>query len=158
MPILESNFSPKFPFTNKHLSTVFRTLFSSPKVSYDRQRIETKDQDFLDIDISSVQSENLALMIHGLEGSSKSKYIRSSTKLLNNNNIDVIVLNLRGCSGYLNKKFKAYHSGETGDLDFILQYIEQEYTYKNISLVGFSLGGNVVLKFAGEQKKKLLKR
>ncbi len=158
MPILKSNFSPKFPFTNKHLSTVFRTIFSSPKVNYDRQRIETKDQDFLDIDISSIQSENLALMIHGLEGSSNSKYIRSTVNFLNRNNIDVIILNLRGCSGYINKTFKAYHSGETGDLAFILQYIEQQYTYKNISLVGFSLGGNVVLKYAGEQKKNLLNK
>lgn len=79
----------------------------------------------------------------------------STTNYLNKNNIDVIVLNLRGCSGELNRLFKAYHSGETGDLHYVIQYLRNRFSYRSISLVGFSLGGNAVLKYAGEQSENL---
>lgn len=152
MPVLHSNFSVKFPFSNRHVSTVYRTLFSNPSAIFTRKRLDTPDGDFLDLDISSVKSDHLVLMIHGLEGSSNSKYILSTTSVLNKNKFDVIVLNLRGCSGELNRLFKAYHSGETGDLHHVIAFIGSHFNYKTISLVGFSLGGNVVLKYAGEQQ------
>jgi predicted alpha/beta-fold hydrolase len=152
MPIITSDFTASFPFTNKHFSTIYRTVFTNPKVNFTRKRIETKDGDFLDLDFSCVHSKKAAILIHGLEGSSNSKYILSTTHYLNLQNIDVIVINLRGCSGELNRYYKAYHSGETGDLDFVIHTISKEYTYEKISLVGFSLGGNVVLKYAGEQE------
>ena len=125
---------------------MYRTLFTSPIASFDRERIETEDGDFLDLDFSSVNSNKLTVMIHGLEGSSSSKYILPTTNFLNKNNFDVVVINLRGCSGELNRHFKAYHTGETGDLAFVLKHLENTYSYKKISLLGFSLGGNVVLK------------
>jgi predicted alpha/beta-fold hydrolase len=134
---------------------MYRTLFTSPQVDFNRERIETEDGDFLDLDFSTVNSKNLVVLIHGLEGSSSSKYILSSTSFLNHNNYDIVVLNLRGCSGELNRHYKAYHTGETGDLTYVLQHLQKNKTYKNISLLGFSLGGNVVLKFAGEQKEKI---
>lgn len=155
MPIITSDFTASFPFTNKHFSTMYRTLFTDPKVNFTRKRIMTPDADFLDLDFSCVHSKKIALLIHGLEGSSNSKYILSTTKYLNAANIDVVAMNLRGCSGTLNKHYKAYHTGETGDLDFVLQHIDTKYSYEEISLIGFSLGGNVVLKYAGEQENNL---
>ncbi len=157
MPILPSTFKTTLPFTNKHFSTVYRTLFTNPKVNFVRKRIETPDGDFLDLDFSTKSSKNVALLIHGLEGSSNSSYIRSTTNYLNANNIDVIVLNLRGCSGEFNKFFKAYHSGETEDLNFVINHIKTSYTYASISLVGFSMGGNIVLKYSGEQENNMPK-
>jgi predicted alpha/beta-fold hydrolase len=131
---------------------MYRTLFTNPSSNFTRERIETEDGDFLDLDFSTVNSKKIAILIHGLEGSSNSKYILASTNFLNQNGFDIVVINLRGCSGELNRHFKAYHTGETGDLAFVLKHIEDNYSYQNISLLGFSLGGNVVLKYAGEQK------
>lgn len=152
MAIINSDFNTFFPFSNKHFSTIYRTVFTNPKVKFERKRMETSDGDFLDLDCSFVNSKNAVIIIHGLEGSSNSKYVLSNTLFLNKNNFDVIVINLRGCSGSTNKKFKSYHSGETGDLHEVIRFIEKNHAYNNIALLGFSLGGNVVLKYAGEQQ------
>ncbi len=157
MPIITSHFRTSYFFKNKHVNTVYRTLFTRPKVSYARQRIAMDNQDFIDLDISSVSSKKAALLIHGLEGSSQSKYILASTQAFNNNEIDVVVFNLRGCSGEPNNRFESYHSGETKDLDFVIQYVIKNYFYTHISLVGFSLGGNMLLKYLGEQGPNVLK-
>ena len=155
MPLITTDFTASFPFTNKHFSTLYRTLFTNPKVQFTRKRIATDDADFLDLDFSCVHSNKIALLIHGLEGSSTSKYVLASTKYLNSKNIDVVVVNLRGCSGELNRYYKSYHTGETGDLDCVIRYLTKQYTYEEMALIGFSLGGNVVLKYAGEQGKKM---
>ena len=155
MPIVTSSFKTFFPFTNPHVSTVYRTLFTNPKVKYTRERIDTPDGDFLDLDWSRSNSENLVILLHGLEGSSDSKYVRSSVAVMNKSGMDCVALNFRGCSGETNRFFKAYHSGETEDLDFVLNYLIKNYNYASISIVGFSMGGNVVLKYAGEQKEAL---
>lgn len=155
MPLIKSTFKTPLLFRNKHFSTMYRTLFTDPKVNYSRNRINTPDGDFIDLDFSIANSKHLALLIHGLEGSSNSKYVLSTTKYLNKQNIDVVVFNLRGCSGELNKKLKAYHSGETSDLLFVLNHILEKFNYEKTSLVGFSLGGNMVLKYLEEQKENL---
>lgn len=155
MPLINTDFSASYPFKNKHFSTVYRTLFTRPQVSFKRTRIDTEDGDFLDLDITSANSERVILMIHGLEGSSQSKYVLAATAYLKKHNYDIIILNLRGCSGEINTKFKAYHSGETGDLSDVIVYIIKNYAYSEISLMGFSLGGNIVLKYAGEQKENI---
>ncbi|WP_139958770.1 YheT family hydrolase [Flavicella sediminum] len=151
MPLLKSDFKAAHVFRNKHVNTVFRTLFTKPTVSYTRTRITTSDQDFIDLDFSTVNASRLAILIHGLEGSSNSKYVLSTTKHLNEHHFDVVVFNLRGCSGELNKKFKAYHSGETGDLDFVITHLSKNYHYTELNLIGFSLGGNMTLKYLGEK-------
>jgi predicted alpha/beta-fold hydrolase len=155
MLLINSDFIPSFPFGNKHFSTIYRTIFTNPKASFTRERVITDDGDFLDIDISSVNSKKVILMIHGLEGSSQSKYILATTAYFTKKNYDVIVLNLRSCSGETNNKYKSYHTGETGDLNFIIKYVINKFNYSEIDLLGFSLGGNVVLKYAGEQKENL---
>lgn len=157
MPILISDFKTSLLFRHKHFSTMYRTLFTNPKVNFSRNRIQTVDKDFIDLDFSISNSKQLAVLIHGLEGSSNSKYILSTTQYLNKQNIDVVVFNLRGCSGELNYKLKAYHSGETSDLKFVLKHLRENFNYEKVALVGFSLGGNMVLKYLGEQEKNLPK-
>ncbi len=151
MPITTSDFKTSFPFTNKHISTVYRTLFTNPKVFFTRKRVLTKDDDFIDLDFSLINSKNCVLLIHGLEGSSNSKYILSTTLELNKANLDVIVFNLRGCSGTINKQLRTYHSGEINDLEFVINFLSTNYSYSKLGIIGFSLGGNMTLKFLGEQ-------
>ncbi|SEB49996.1 hypothetical protein SAMN04489761_1066 [Tenacibaculum sp. MAR_2009_124] len=150
MPILHSNFTPSLPFKNGHFNTIYRPLFVKETVNYERKRISTWDHDFIDLDFSFVKSNTLVLLIHGLEGSSSSSYMLTTTKYLNNNGFDTVCMNLRGCSGEDNLVLGTYHSGKTDDVNFVVNYLSKNYSYQNIVLVGFSLGGNLTLKYLGE--------
>ena len=112
--------------------------------------MQTSDADFIDLDISSVQSKKAIIAVHGLEGSSKSSYIQSLTHKANQQKYDVIAMNLRGCSGEPNWHPSSYHSGKTADLLEVIQFVEQQFSYDVIHLIGYSLGGNLTLKLMGE--------
>ena len=112
--------------------------------------MELKDGDFMDLDFVFSNSKTLVIAIHGWEGSSNSSYILALAKLLYKNSIDVVAANLRGCSGEPNRLFSSYHSGKTEDLDEIITHINTTYDYEELFIVGYSLGGNIVLKYLGE--------
>ena len=150
MPILTSDFNPTLPFKNGHFNTVYRPLFVKETCNYRRKRITTWDDDFIDLDFSKVNSNTLAILIHGLEGSAESKYMISTTNELNQKKIDTVSVNLRGCSGEDNLLLGTYHSGKTEDVAFIVNHILTSYNYENIIIIGFSLGGNLTLKYMGE--------
>ena len=151
MPVFTSTFSPTIPFRNSHFNTMYRPLFMKDVATYQRKRISTWDNDFFDLDFSFVKSETLVILIHGLEGSSESKYMTSNTMHLNSKGLDTVCLNLRGCSGEDNLLLATYHSGKTEDVSFVVDYLIENYEYKNIIIVGFSLGGNLSLKYIGEK-------
>ena len=151
MPVFTSNFLPTIPFRNNHFNTMYRPLFMKDTATYTRKRISTWDHDFFDLDFSFVGSETLVLLIHGLEGSSDSKYMAASTNHLNNKGIDTVCFNLRSCSGEDNLLLATYHSGKTEDVGFVVNHLLEHYNYKNIIIIGFSLGGNLTLKYLGEQ-------
>lgn len=151
MPLISSSFTPTIPFRNSHFNTMYRPLFMKDKVTYSRKRIETWDNDFIDLDFSTVKSDSLILLIHGLEGSSESKYMTSHVKHFNRIGFDSVCFNLRGCSGEDNLILPTYHSGKTEDLDFVVDFLLNNYKYKNIIIIGFSLGGNLTLKYLGEK-------
>lgn len=150
MPKISTNFTPDLPFRNPHFNTIYRPLFMKDTINYHRKRVTTWDNDFIDLDFSFIGSKTLILLIHGLEGSSNSNYMITTSKELNKNGYDTVCMNLRGCSGEDNLLLGTYHSGKTDDVDFIINYLCQEYEYKNILIVGFSLGGNLTLKYLGE--------
>ena len=100
------------------------------------------------MDRLSCQSRRLAILCHGLEGSSQSKYIIGTGNLLLNNGWDIAAINYRGCSGVINHNPRLYHSGATDDIHEVVSQLGD--AYDEIALVGFSLGGNLVLKYAGE--------
>ncbi len=151
MSVLKNTaYKPSFLFKNKHFNTVYRTLFTKYNVQFNRERLELSDGDFIDLDISSVRSNKVVIAIHGLEGSSSSTYILSLTKVLNKHGFDVFAMNLRGCSGELNRLLSSYHSGKTEDLEAVIQHLKKNYHYKEIHIVGYSLGGNLTLKYMGE--------
>jgi predicted alpha/beta-fold hydrolase len=150
MPILTSDFNPNLPFKSAHFNTMYRPLFMKDTIKYQRKRIITWDADFIDLDFSFISSKTLVLLIHGLEGSSESNYMITTSKQLNNSGFDTVCMNLRSCSGEDNLLLETYHSGKTDDVDFIIKHLTANYNYENIIIVGFSLGGNLTLKYLGE--------
>jgi predicted alpha/beta-fold hydrolase len=158
MPLLKSDFSPTLPFKNGYFNTMYRPLFMKDICTYYRKRIPTWDADFIDLDFSFVGSKTLVLLIHGLEGSSESKYMASTSNHINRKGLDTVCFNLRSCSGEDNLLLATYHSGKTEDVDFVVQHLLNNYNYNNIILVGFSLGGNLTLKYLGEYQPKLSKK
>lgn len=153
MPLLPSSYKPGLPFRNGHLSTLYSALLRHVEgPTQQRERISLPDGDFLDLDWSRAEgsSEKVVVLLHGLEGNARRPYMRGSARLFNANGYDVCAVNLRGCSGEPNLLFRSYHSGATEDLEAVLNHILESRRYKKIYLKGFSLGGNLILKFLGE--------
>ncbi|MEM9887446.1 MAG: alpha/beta fold hydrolase [Bacteroidota bacterium] len=154
--IVKSSYKAPFPFTYGHINTVFPALFRRIKTfSYVRKRMELEDGDFMDLDWSKVGSDRLVLLLHGLEGSSDSNYIKGMIKAFNRHAWDGVALNFRGCSGEPNRLHTGYHMGASADLKAVVNYIHSFNQYKELVLVGFSLGGNVLLKYLGEEQEHL---
>jgi hypothetical protein len=117
-------------------------------LSFERERWELADGDFLDLDWARSGRQRVAILSHGLEGSSKNACVRGMAAALVAAGWDVLAWNFRGCGGEPNRLLRFYHSGETGDLAAVIGYAAAEYA--RIALIGFSLGGNVTLKYLGE--------
>ena len=149
MPLLATDYTPPFLFKNRHFNTIYSSLFRRIEpVSFKRKRIETSDDDFLDIDFIENGSKKIVILCHGLEGSSDSKYIQATAKLLSKNGYSIAAMNYRFCSGEINRQLITYHSGKTDDLNAVINYVLPNYD--SVYLVGFSLGGNLILKYNGD--------
>ena len=156
MPSIKSTYKPSFPFRNAHFSTVYSAkLRPSPSLTSIRERLTLKDGDFIDIDwtFAQVSSPKVAIILHGLEGNSQRTYIKAQANILMGNGWNVAALNFRGCSGEPNLSFQSYTAGKTDDLEAVLNMVLAKDRYSEISLVGFSLGGNLLLKYLGEGNK-----
>ncbi|MDX1314979.1 MAG: alpha/beta fold hydrolase, partial [Eudoraea sp.] len=121
-------------------------------IEQQRERIELKDGDFMDLDWSyaAKPTKKVAVLLHGLEGHGQRPYITGSAKILNRAGIDACAVNFRGCSGETNRLYRSYHSGATEDLDAVIQHILETRDYSEILIKGISLGGNMTLKYLGE--------
>ncbi|WP_347158278.1 YheT family hydrolase [Pontibacter chitinilyticus] len=151
MPVVPSPYRAPFYLFNGHLQTIIPALFRQVEgVHYERERLVTPDQDFLDIDWSRVGSEALIILSHGLEGDTGRPYITGMVKAFNDQGIDALAWNYRSCSGEPNKLLRSYHLGASDDLDFVLRHALQVGGYKTVYLTGFSAGGNITLKYLGE--------
>ncbi len=147
-----SPYLPPLLFKSGHFNTITTNLWRSWRlgVDYQRRRINTPDGDFLDLDFSCIGSQKILLLVHGLEGDAYSAYMKGMVKAANESGWDTLSLNLRGCSGELNQKPVTYHSGKTEDIGVTVKYLCENCSYEEVALTGFSLGGNLILKFAGE--------
>ncbi|MCD2259167.1 YheT family hydrolase [Psychroserpens luteolus] len=155
MPIVESTYKVPFWFRNGFIATVYSGLFRKVNgLKQKRERIETRDQDFLDIDWSYAEksSKEVVVLLHGLEGHAQRPYITGTAKLFNEHGIDAASVNFRGCSGEDNRFYNSYHSGATNDLDDVVQYCIKKKGYSKIYIKGISLGGNITLKYLGEDR------
>lgn len=173
MPLVEpSDYRPPRWLRGAHAQTIYPALFRKVAgVTYTRERLTLLDGDFLDLDWSvksrqpSVDSrqqthdladdyrltaDGLVILSHGLEGDSTRQYILGMVRLFNQHRFDCLAWNYRSCSGEMNLTQRFYHSGATDDLHTVVQHA-REKGYARIFLVGFSLGGNLTLKYLGEQ-------
>lgn len=165
MPVLkETDFISPFWLPNGHMQTIYPALFRKVAgVIYRRERIITPDQDFLDLDWSPAShghSRKIVILSHGLEGNSTKQYIVGMVKLLNSAGYDCLAWNFRSCSGEMNSTHVFYHSGATDDLDLVVGHAVSR-GYQEVYLMGFSLGGNLTLKYLGEkerQRSKLIRK
>ena len=159
MPLVTSTrYSPPLLFRSGHLQTIYPTLFRRvAQLDWQRERIATPDDDFLDLDWVRGGHDRAAILCHGLEGDARRSYMRGMARALSARGWDVVPWNYRGCSGEPNRKLHAYHSGKTDDLETVVSHV-LAHGYERIALVGFSLGGNLVLKYLGERGDALSER
>lgn len=147
--VVPNDYNPNFPFTNGHINTFYPFFFRKNKnIQFKRTRITTPDDDFLDIDMIQNGYGRIVLLCHGLEGSSSSQYMMGTADTLRSAKWDVAAMNYRGCSGEANNQLRVYHSGATDDLDLVVQHLLPKYD--EVVLIGFSLGGNLVLKYCND--------
>lgn len=146
------NYNPPFFLFNAHLETIFPSLTRRVKdVKYQRERIVTPDNDFLDLDWVRQDTKKLVIVSHGLEGNSTRAYIRGMARAFFGLGYDALAWNYRGCSEEMNRERRFYHSGATDDLDVVIRHAISQKKYDAIYLIGFSLGGNITLKYLGER-------
>lgn len=142
-------YNPGGLFRWAHWNTVYTSLFRHPEpIPTIRERVETPDGDFFDVDYQRQGYARAVVLLHGLEGSSRAGYIVGISHVFQTRGWDTIAVNFRGCGGDPNRSLASYHSGFTTDLIQIMKQADAEYS--ELALIGFSLGGNVVLKYLGE--------
>lgn len=137
---------------NPHIQTIASSLFSHPpEPPCQSVEIPTPDGDFLELDVIKGREDRpVIVLIHGLEGSSHSRYIVELMTILSQKNYSVVAVNLRGCGSRINNKRRFYHSGETEDLRTVFSWTNEHIKHSAIGATGFSLGGNVLIKLLGE--------
>lgn len=152
MPLIsQSSYRPPFFLRNPHLQSILPNALRKVKgVTYTRKRIPTPDSDFIDLDWSCIGSTKVAVIVHGLEGHSRRPYVLGMVQACNRAGWDAVAVNMRGCSGEPNLLARSYHNGSSDDFAHIIAHIATLH-YESIRLAGFSLGGNVILKYLGER-------
>ena len=153
MPLLKSNYRPHLRiFRNGDFSTIYAaTLRKVHNIEQTRERLELLDGDFMDVEwsFSSKKTATCVIIFHGLEGHAKRPYVLGTAKIFNQNNADACAVYFRSCSGESNRIFSSYHSGRIEDVQAVIELVLSKSKYSNIILKGFSLGGNLTLKYLG---------
>jgi len=150
MPLLVSTYEAPLLLRNGHTHTLYPHLKRRvDDVVYQRERLELDDGDFLDLDWSRTGAARCVIVSHGLEGSSQGVYVKGMVRAFNRRGWDALAWNFRGCSGEPNRLLRLYHSGVSDDLARVFRRAGED-GYDTVALIGFSLGGNVTLKWLGE--------
>lgn len=155
MPIIDCHYSPPIFLSNGYVQSILPTLIRRIDCShFERERLKTDDDDFLDLDwslsssTSEARNKTLIIISHGLEGHSRRPYVAGVAREANKQGWDALAWNFRSCSGEMNKTLRFYHSGSTDDLQRVLDHAIGR-GYQSIHLVGFSMGGNLSLLYTG---------
>ena len=149
-----STYTPPWWLPGGNCQTVYaRVLARNYAIEYQRQRWDTPDGDFIDLDWMNreVGAAKLLVLFHGLEGCSRSHYALSLMAMAQRMGWRGVVPHFRGCSGEINKLARAYHSGDAAEIDWIMRRLKRENPGCDLYVVGVSLGGNMLLKWLGEQ-------
>lgn len=154
MPFAASTYRAPWWLPGAHLQTIYSALVApKPRVDYRRERWETPDGDFIDLDWTAATRAERAPVValfHGLEGCSRSHYALALMAALGATGWQGVVAHFRGCSGAPNRRARAYHSGDSAEIDWILRRLRSRGDGAPLYAVGVSLGGNALLKWAGE--------
>jgi uncharacterized protein len=146
-------YRPPWWCANGHLQTVWGPLLRRGPRPLRRERVETPDGDFVDLDwLDGPARAPLLLVLHGLEGSARSHYVAGLLQETSARGWRGVVLNFRSCSGDLNRLPRFYHSGDTGDLHYLVTTLAKREPDLRLGAVGISIGGNVLLKWLGERE------
>jgi len=146
------SFRPAWWCRNRHLQTLWGPLFRRDGLPLRRERVTTRDGDFVDLDwLDGPRGAPLLLALHGLEGSARSHYVTGLLRAGGARGWRGVALNFRSCSGEPNRLPRFYHSGDTGDLDELVRLLVGREPGGRIGAVGVSLGGNVLVKWLGER-------
>jgi predicted alpha/beta-fold hydrolase len=150
---MKSTYKPAWWLPGPHAQTLWPTFARKKlKIKVERERVELADGDFIDLDWShqGIQTQPIVVILHGLEGSSASPYARGMLQAINAQGWRGVVMHFRGCSGEPNRLPRAYHSGETKDIAAIIHLLRAREPQTPLVALGYSLGGNVLLKWLGE--------
>jgi len=152
MPLVaRSTFRPLPGLSNAHLQTVLPAIARPVRgLPWSRERLELPDGDFLDLDWLEAPSDRLLVVSHGLEGHSRRPYVAGLARAAARRGWSVLAWNFRGCSGELNRLPRFYHSGVSEDLAAVVDHAGRSGRFGALALAGFSLGGNLTLKYLGE--------
>jgi predicted alpha/beta-fold hydrolase len=150
---MNRSFSPAWWLHGPHAQTLWGKLFRTESAHETQiERLDTPDGDFLNIHhLEGPDEAPLLVLLHGLEGSVRSHYIQGLLTEARQRQWRAAVMVFRSCGGELNRGRRFYHSGETSDLNFIVQHLETRFPESPLLLTGVSLGGNVLLKYLGEK-------
>ena len=149
-----NGYVPPWWYRGRHLQTLWGPLLRPiGRPRFRRERVDTPDGDFLDLDWCEPEAVGapVVVVLHGLEGSSRSHYVSGLCREAAALGLRAVILNFRSCSGEPNRTGRLYHSGETSDLDAVLGRLIAREPAVRVGLVGISLGGNVLLKWLGER-------
>ena len=116
------------------------------------ERLTLPDGDFIDLAWTKSKPDKIVIVLHGLEGSIDSSYAKGMLAAINKKGWLGVFMHFRGSSGEHNFKDRSYHSGETGDIRFLVETLRKRHPETTLSALGFSLGGNALLKYLGIQR------
>lgn len=155
--IIASKFRPAWWLTNNHCQTIVSALlrFEKAPISF-KERIELPDNDFIDLIWANKglpPNSPLVILLHGLGGNMQSSYVAGLMNVFNRQGWRVVLMHFRGAGEEPNRLLRAYHAGDTEDLEYLMQMLQQREPNTVKAAVGISMGGNVLLKWLGEKKK-----
>lgn len=157
MPLIPSKIkrSPIW-LINGHWQSIYPSLYRKVNgISYERERLTLSDGDFVDLDWLDNGHDKLLIISHGLEGNSNRQYVKGAAKLFAQKGWDILAWNCRSCSGEMNRAFRLYHHGDIDDISEVIAHVQQKKSYREISLMGHSMGGSITLKYLGINADKL---
>ncbi len=147
MPLVDSTYRAPWWLRNGHLATIIPSAFRKIPVAYDRERIGTPDNDFLDLDwCTTTGNDKVVIVLHGLEGHSYRHYVAGMVNYFARQGWDAVAFNSRSCSGTMNRQLRLYSHADAPDLAVAVEHVVQK-GYKRIALVGFSMGGAIILNY-----------
>ena len=153
--IVQSRFKPAWWLPGANLQTLWPYFFRrKTELDLARERLELPDGDFVDLCLTANAGAPVVAVFHGLEGCVDSHYVRPLLAAIEKRGWHGVFMHFRGCSGEYNRLERSYHSGDTGDISFLLDHLHRLYPGVPVAAAGYSLGGNALLKYLGEADRK----